>query len=98
VARAALIRRRKWTDEHGNLYELVLWKVQRNARYPDGIRYRLAFIRSGAQRPAVLYDNHHPKAHHRHVEEREEPYDFVSARQLVTDFLADASKLAGAMK
>jgi hypothetical protein len=95
VARAKLIRRRKWTDERGNLYEIVLWKVERNARQPEGVRYRLAFIRSGEEAPAVLYDNHHPKGHHRHVGEREEPYDFVSARQLVADFLAEAKALSG---
>jgi hypothetical protein len=98
VARAVLIRRGKWTDERGNLYELVLWKVARSSRYPDGVRYRLAFIRRGEERPAILYDNHHPKGHHRHIKEREESYRFVDARQLVADFLADASRLAGAVR
>jgi hypothetical protein len=94
VARAKLIRRRKWTDERGNLYEIVLWKVERNARHPEGVRYRLAFIRSGEEAPAVLYDNHHPKGHHRHVGEHEEPYAFVTARQLIADLLAQATALA----
>ena len=98
MARAELIRRRKWTDERGNLYEIVLWKVERNARHPEGVRYRLAFIRSGEEAPAILYDNHHPKGHHRHVGQLEEPYDFVTARQLVADFLAEASALAGEVK
>jgi hypothetical protein len=98
VARAILIRRRKWTDERENLYEIVLWKVERNARHPAGVRYRLAFIRAGEERPAILYDNHHPKGHHRHVGEHEEPYYFVSARQLAADFLAEASALAGEVK
>ena len=98
MARAKLIRRRKWTDERGNLYEIVLWKVEPNPRHPEGVRYRLAFIRSGEEAPALLYDNHHPKGHHRHIEKHEQPYDFVSARQLVADFLAEASALAGAMK
>ena len=98
MARAKLIRRRKWTDERGNLHEIVLWKVERNARHPEGVRYRLAFIRSGEEAPAVLYDNHHPKGHHRHVGEREEPYEFVTARQLLADFLSEASALAGEVK
>jgi hypothetical protein len=72
VAQAVLIRSGKWTDERGNLYQLVLWKVARSSRYPDGVRYRLAFIRCGEEKPAILYDNHHPKGHHRHIEEREE--------------------------
>jgi hypothetical protein len=98
VARAKLITRRKWTDERGNLYEIVLWKVERNARHPEGVRYRLAFIRAGEEAPAVLYDNHHPKGHHRHISGRQAPYAFVTARRLVADFLAEARASAGEVK
>jgi hypothetical protein len=98
MARAKLIRRQKWTDERGNLYEIVLWQVERSARHPEGVRYRLAFVRSAEKVPALLYDNHHPKGHHRHVGKREQPYDFVSAQQIVRDFLTEASALAGATK
>ena len=96
MARARLILRRKWTDERENLYEIVIWKVDRSTLYPEAARYRLAFIRSGEQRPALLYDNHHPKGHHRHVGTYEEPYSFVTA--LVADFLAQATVLAGEVK
>ncbi len=98
MGRATLILRRKWTDERGNLYEMVIWRVDRNALYPEAVRYRLAFIRSGEEIPALLYDNHHPKGHHRHVAAHEEPYSFVTARQLVADFLAHAAALAGEVK
>jgi hypothetical protein len=98
VAPAKLIIRQKWTDEQGNLYEIVLWRVVRNARHPEGVRYRLAFIRAGEEAPAILYDNHHPKGHHRHISGREEPYTFVTANRLVADFLAEARASAGEMK
>jgi hypothetical protein len=98
VARGRLILWRKWTDERENLYEIVIWNVDRSALYPDGVRYRLAFIRSGEKKPAVLYDNHQPKGHHRHVGTSEGPYSFVTARQLVADFLAQAIALAGEVK
>ena len=98
MAPAKLILRRKWTDERGNLYEVVLWKVERNPRHPEGVRYRLAFIRSGEEVPAVLYDNHHPKGHHRHVAGRQVPYAFVTARRLVAAFLAETRALAGEVK
>ena len=98
MAPAKLIIRQKWTDEQGNLYEIVLWKVKRNARHPEGVRYRLAFIRAGEEMPAILYDNHHPKGHHRHISGREEPYLFVTSTRLVADFLADARSSAGEMK
>lgn len=98
VASARLITRRKWTDERGNLYEIVLWKVKRNSRHPEGVRYRLAFIRAGEDVPAILNDNHHPKGHHRHIRGREAPYAFVTARRLMADFLAEARASAGELK
>jgi hypothetical protein len=98
MARATLVLQRKWTDEGSNLYEMVIWKVVRSARYPEAVRYRLAFVRAGEKTPALLYDNHHPKGHHRHVGTREEPYQFVNGRQLVADFLAHAATLAGEVK
>lgn len=98
MARARLILRRKWTDERGNLYEMVIWRVDRSTLYPEAVRYRLAFIRSGEAKPALLYDNHHPKGHHRHVGADEEPYSFITARELVADFVAQAAALAGEAK
>lgn len=98
MVRAKLIRRRKWTDERGNLYEIVLWRVEKNARHPEDVRYRLAFIRSGEETPTILYDNHHPKGHHRHIGKHEEPYKFLTARRLVADFLTQARIFAGDRK
>jgi DNA-binding LacI/PurR family transcriptional regulator len=98
VARASLILRRKWTDEDGNLYEIVIWKVDRSRLYPEAVRYRLAFIRADEEVPAVLYDNHHPKGHHRHVGRDEEAYAFTTTRQLVSDFVAHAAALTGEVK
>ncbi len=39
-----------------------------------------------------------PRATHRHIGEREEPYAFVTARRPVADFLAQVGSLAGDMK
>ena len=92
--------RRKWTGERGNLYAIVLWKVERNAHHPEGVRNRLVFmfIRSGEETPTILYDNHQPKGHHRHIGKHEEPYKFLTARRLVPDLLAQARALAGDVK
>jgi hypothetical protein len=95
---AAVVLREKTTDEQGNLREMVIWQVEPNPRQPEGIRYRLALILAGAQAPAVLYDNHHPKGHHRHIEGVEEPYQFVDVDRLVADFMADVIRVTGARK
>jgi hypothetical protein len=69
------VLRQRLVDEEGNILETVIWKVPVGPKAPEGVRYRLAFIPAGARKPAVLYDNHHPKGHHRHVRGVEEPYN-----------------------
>jgi hypothetical protein len=93
---AAVVLREKITDEQGNLREMVIWQVEPNPRQPEGIRYRLALILAGERDPAVLYDNHHPKGHHRHLEGVEEPYGFVEVERLIADFMADVMRVTGA--
>jgi hypothetical protein len=86
---AILLRREKYVDVDGDLVELVLWRVPRSAAYPDGIRYRLAFVPAGTTQAAVLYDNHHPKGHHRHRGAAQTAYTFSTVDELLADFLAD---------
>ena len=89
---AILLRREKYVDADGDLVELVLWQVPRSAAYPDGISYRLAFLLAGIKRPAGLYDNHHPKGHHRHRGAAQIAYTFSTIDQLLMDFLADVQR------
>jgi hypothetical protein len=84
--RALLLRRTKYVDADGDLVELVLWQVPRSAAYPDGLRYRLAFVPAGARTPGVLDDNHHPKGHHRHSGRVEDTYPFTTVARLLRDF------------
>jgi hypothetical protein len=56
----------------------------------------LALILAGDTMPTILYDNHHPKGHHRHVAGKEEPYPFVDVGRLIADFMADVRRLTGA--
>lgn len=64
-----------------------------HARTPEGVRYRLAYIPYGTQEPMVLYDNHHRKGHHRHIQGVESPYPFTSGDRLLEDFQADVAHL-----
>lgn len=95
---ARAVSREKLIDEDGNIVELVIWKVPTTPRNPAGVRYRLAFIRHGEIAPVVLYDNHHPKGHHRHLEGREEAYAFVDVDGLLIDFMADVRRLTGGLR
>ena len=87
--------REKVIDEQGNIFEMVIWRVPTTSRTPSGVRYRLAFVPRGEEQPTVLYDNHSPKGHHRHVRGAEEPYNFVDVEQLVADFTADVQRAIG---
>jgi len=83
------------TDEQGNLREMVIWRIEPNPRQPEGVRYRLALIRAGERIPAVLYDNHHPKGHHRHGRHRR-TREFVDLDPLIAELMTDVTRAMGA--
>lgn len=90
---ARLIHHVKLLDGAGATEERVIWEIPRSAKYPDGVRYRLAYIPKEARGPAVLYDNHHPKGHHKHVAGRQHAYEFHDVDRLLADFRRDIEAL-----
>lgn len=90
---AKLLLRQKLTNQDGDLKELVVWNVPITEKHPEGVRYRMAFIHHGQMRPSVLYDNHHPKGHHKHVKGKEIPYYFTTVDGLLEDFEKDILSL-----
>ncbi len=57
-------------------------------RYPDGIKYRLVLVVPLTGKLLVLFDNHFPKGHHRHLGTGQEvAYRFESVQKLVEDYL-----------
>ena len=87
---AKLVLRLKRVGPSG-LQEYVVWDVPVDERSPDGVRYRLAFVPFGLRRPVVLYDNHHPKGHHKHLNGVEAAYSYRGIAELVADFEEDVS-------
>lgn len=87
--RARALFRLKETDAEGNIWDMVVWQVPMDARNPEGVRYRLAFIPRGSRAPGVLYDNHHPKGHHKHVAGEESPYRYLGLPRLLEDFIRE---------
>jgi hypothetical protein len=79
-----LLRERHVLGENA-FAETVIWHLPR--RVPGSahrFKYRLAFV---VEDVCVLrFDNETGKGDHKHVEEREVPYVFVSLPQLVADF------------
>ena len=87
--KAKLTRVFKHIDEAKGRLEHKVWEVPRDEKNPDGIRYRLVFIPAGRRTPAVLYDNHHPKGHHKHIDGQEIAYEFSGFESLLEDFKRD---------
>jgi hypothetical protein len=71
--------------------ELVIWELPtpvRGSRH--NFKYRLALIASGVC--VLRYDNEAGKGDHRHLGDREFPYDFVDPDQLEVDFWEDVQR------
>jgi hypothetical protein len=91
--KAQLIHSLKLIDETAGIEEHKVWAVPKDEKHPDGIRYRLAYIPCGQKEPAVLYDNHHPKGHHKHIRGRQIIYEFSGVETLLNDFRRDIEVL-----
>jgi hypothetical protein len=76
-----------------NFLEIAYYEIQPDEFRPHGWRYRIAWVQRGNCR--VLFDNHHGKADHYHMDGEEIPYSFSGVDQLVSDFLALIRKLGG---
>ena len=86
--KAVLVHRERLDLDDGSIVEMVLWRVPEPvAGSRHSYKYRLYFGREGVR--LVGYDNERGKGDHKHLGLREEPYRFVSPRQLMDDFMRD---------
>jgi len=73
------------------IIEITIWQVP--SPVPGSahdLKYSLFFGRHGQR--LVAYDNERGKGDHKHLGDREEPYEFTDAGRLVQDFLADVHR------
>jgi hypothetical protein len=87
---AALLARAKEVRDDGSMVEVVVWELPEpllpcTHRY----KYRLYFGSGGTSR--VRYDNERGKGDHRHIDEAETPYTFITVEQLLDDFERDVA-------
>ena len=90
--KAILVIRRKSVDSEGNRIEAVIWRIPAGEMRGESVRYRMAFLPKGFAKPVVLYDNHHPKGHHKHLEDVENGYEFSDVSALIRDFDRDVER------
>jgi len=89
--KAEPIENRKLLLESGAIIQIRIWRLpQTDPERPHGLKYSLFYGRPGER--IVGYDNEAGKGDHRHYRDCEEPYVFVSFRQLVLDFWADVRR------
>jgi hypothetical protein len=92
---SAILRfRDKYIYADGAIREMVIWRLpDRDDERPHGLKYRLFYGYPG--KCLVRYDNERGKGDHRHDEDQEVLYTFVSVEQLIQDFRADIERLRG---
>ena len=84
-----LLRERRVLSESA-FVELVIWQAPSPvAGSAHAFKYRLAFVVNGVC--VLRYDNEAGKGDHKHVGEKQEPYVFTTAAQLIEDFWNDVN-------
>ncbi|MFM9880194.1 MAG: DUF6516 family protein [Burkholderiaceae bacterium] len=85
---AELIVRAKEVRDDGSTVEVVIWRLpQALPPCTHSYKYRLYFGANGVCH--IRYDNERGKGDHRHAHGLEEPYEFTSPNQLLSDFQHD---------
>lgn len=78
----------------GSVVEMKIWEVPESVPGSSHrLKYSLFYGRSGQR--LVGYDNERGRGDHRHLGDKQEPYAFTTAEQLIGDFLADVRRLRG---
>ena len=67
------------------ILEMRIYRLEGTERYPEGVKYGLILF-DVLTRGFVLMDNHYPKGHHVHVNDREMAYHYVDQIKLLADF------------
>jgi hypothetical protein len=77
----------------GSYIDIAVDLIAPDCWRPHGVRYRMAWVKNGKCR--VLFDNHHGKEDHFHINGKEHPYTFTTVEQLAQDFAEEVRKLGG---
>ena len=86
--KAELIVDRKLVLADGAIIQLKVWRLpEATAERPHRLKYSLFYGANG--RRIVGYDNERGKGDHKHIDDRELRYGFVSMSRLFEDFEAD---------
>lgn len=83
--RAVLLLKERRVLGEDRFADIVIWRVPKPVPgSAHGFKYRLALIVDDVC--VLRFDNEAGKGDHKHVDERQVPYDFTTLDRLVTDF------------
>ena len=88
---AVLIAKAKEVRSDGSIIEIVVWE------WPEALpasihRFKYRLYYGAARVSRVRYDNERGKGDHRHLDEREEAYEFSTLDRLLADFERDVDE------
>ncbi len=81
--------------EDGSFIEISIFEIKLDRWRPHGVKYRLAWVKN--EKVKVLFDNHHGKADHYHIDGDEFEYQFSTVKKLRLDFEKLVIKLGGVL-
>lgn len=89
--KAELVHRNRIEFDDGHILEMVIWRVPQPVEGSNhSFKYRLFYGRHDER--IVGYDNERPKGDHRHIDGKEEPYQFIDIETLMRDFLGEVER------
>lgn len=88
---ATLIIRERSEGVGGSVVEIVVWRLSEPmAPSVHRFKYRLVLVMHGKR--LVGFDNERGKGDHKHLRDREVPYEFRSIDQLFQDFYQEVDR------
>lgn len=79
----------------GSLVSVVIWVLPEPSEgRPHGFKYSLHFCTAGGA-TLVRYDNERGKGDHKHLGQKEVPYEFENIDTLLDDFWRDVDEILG---
>ncbi len=82
MAKAVLVRHDKRIFKNNLVIEVKIWALESS---PYKLKYSFICIDTQSNQ-RVLFDNHHPKGPHYHIDDKEFEYNYMGVDKLIQDF------------
>ena len=94
MAAILLMHKKEWAGDE--IIEVKVWKVEKSTNYPEGINYRMVYIKRGKR--LLGYDNNTSEGHHKHRHGKKTPIRFINLEHLFKQFIKEIQRMRGERK